>query len=63
MPRLSTAAYFSQFQITDNETEKDPNKVDKLITEIDLKHTNVVTFPETWTSSYDFENIRPINDY
>ncbi|CAM4267062.1 carbon-nitrogen family hydrolase [Jeotgalicoccus halotolerans] len=47
-----------QFQITDGSTEKNLNKVNKLFTETDLDHTDVVVLPEMWTSGYDLENIR-----
>lgn len=47
-----------QFQITDGNREKNLNKVNKLFTETDLDHTDVVVLPEMWTSGYDLENIR-----
>lgn len=47
-----------QFQITDGSIEKNLNKVNKLFTETDLDHTDVVVLPEMWTSGYDLENIR-----
>lgn len=47
-----------QFQITDGSIEKNLKKVNKLFTETDLDHTDVVVLPEMWTSGYDLENIR-----